>query len=47
MKDSNLRNGGFRVHCLTAWLIRKVNNYYIIVLLKLSVKIQFVFTFIE
>ena len=30
MKDSNLRNGGFRVHCLTAWLIRKDNTYYII-----------------
>ncbi len=30
MKDSNLRNGGFRVHCLTAWLIRKDKYYYII-----------------
>ena len=30
MKDSNLRNGGFRVHCLTAWLIRNDRYYYII-----------------
>ncbi len=44
MKDSNLRNGGFRVHCLTAWLIRKDNNYYIIEIVKLVKKIQFNFT---
>ena len=45
MKDSNLRNGGFRVHCLTAWLIRKDNNYYIIEKMILGIKIQLKFTF--
>lgn len=45
MKDSNLRNGGFRVHCLTAWLIRKDNNYYIIKKMNWKRKIQLKFTF--
>ena len=44
MKDSNLRNGGFRVRCLTAWLIRKDIYYYIIYLLNYYKKIQFEFT---
>ena len=43
MKDSNLRNGGFRVHCLTAWLIRNRIFYYNIFFEKRK-KIQFKFT---